>query len=105
MLKPTETHEQIASEIYQDFCEGAAENSPFQKAWDAYEEKHGNIVTGSLEENLVYQAILYAIQVGCDNYYSPSVPPGMQVAVPRKVRHRTLPMTGTVIQELETMPV
>jgi hypothetical protein len=73
MLQPTDRHKEIADEIYQDFCEseGGLDNHPFQDAWDAYEEKHGSILLGSEAADLVYQAMLYAVQVGVDNYYNP----------------------------------
>lgn len=72
MLKPSKQHKEIADEAYQDFCEsGGLDNHPFQEAWDAYQEKYGSIQVGSEVETLVYQAMLYAIQVGVDNYYSP----------------------------------
>lgn len=71
MLQPSKRHKEITDEIYSDFCEsGGLDNHPFQDAWDSYQEKHGNIVVGSDLENLIYQAMLYAVQVGVDDYCS-----------------------------------
>lgn len=102
MHKPSETHQEIAAEIYQGFCEGEAENSPFQEAWYAFEEKHGTIQSCSIEENLVFQAMLYAIQVGVDDYYNPSIPPKMRVL--QQVRHKTYPISGVVSGITSTDP-
>lgn len=73
-LQPSSKHQEIAAEIYQDFCEGGLNNHPFQDAWDNFQDKRSKIQTGSAEEELVFQAILYGVQMGADNYYNPSVP-------------------------------
>lgn len=73
-LQPSTKHQEIASEIYQDFCEGGLNSHPFQEAWDNFQDKRSQIQTGSAEEQLVFQAILYGVQMGADNYYDPSVP-------------------------------
>jgi hypothetical protein len=52
----------LAELIYRNYCESDAPSSePLIAAWCAYEDKHGEIESASLVDNLVFAAIQHAI--------------------------------------------
>ncbi len=51
----------IADNVFRAFCENELDNDPFNQAWQAYEDKHGEIQSGSEAENLAYEAMRYAL--------------------------------------------
>lgn len=62
-----EAQKEAAVEAYKAFCEsGGMDNHPFQDAWDDYRVHRGDILSGSIEENLIVEAILYGIEVGAN---------------------------------------
>lgn len=68
MKKPTEGQYELAKEVWLDFCEGslasyAFEPHPFQRAYEDYQDKHGEITSDQSELlDLIREAIVFGIQ-------------------------------------------
>jgi hypothetical protein len=59
------TPEQIEDKAYafiQDFCDGFKGETPLQKAWDACQAKHGQIILGDPVYELFEQAVIAAFK-------------------------------------------
>lgn len=59
------TPEQMECKAYdfiEDFCDGLKGETPLQKAWDGYQEAHGQIILGSPAYELFEQAVIAAFK-------------------------------------------
>lgn len=53
---------ELALEAYQALCDNDYGNQNIERNWYAFEEKHGTIESGSIEEDLIFSAIEFGMK-------------------------------------------
>lgn len=57
--------EELAEQIYSEFCENPDQVCQLQKCWDEYQLKYGEIENGSITEKLIVSAMTFALDYLC----------------------------------------